>query len=182
MANWLEFKKIALWEYPVFHGFAYDHIPDDKIKAAVDHPLLEQVNVSLDWEDDEFLVNEQRIPEEDKHAFRVAALVKSFSSGQPMQESIELDTFSIGQCASCVPNGHHRVRALQYLGLTAGPFALSGSLDELEGLVILAGRKAPDEAINFVETHLMQTTEDDVLCEFFNEGEIENPCLDILMS
>jgi hypothetical protein len=98
-----------------------------------------------------------------KHAYRVAALVRAFRAGERMHRTISVDTFTNGQCSSCICNGHHRIRALQFMGVPAGPFGLSGLLDELEGLVLLAGAQCPADAESYFAPALLQTETDDVI-------------------
>lgn len=164
MANWLTFNKIAAWDYLFHLGFAYDDIPDEAIQAALDDPeRLAKVDTSLDWEDDRWLAETPDIQEAQKHAYRIAALVRDFQAGELMEHAIWLDTYNVARCRSCVSNGHHRIRALQFLGLTAGPFALSGLLDPLEDLVRLAGCEPPREAMNYCVPTLLCTLADDIV-------------------
>lgn len=163
MANWLAFDRFAEWDFLVWTGFAYDAISDEAIAAALaDTAHLDQVDTALDWEDDQWLAACPAIPEADKHAYRIAALVRQFRSGQLMTNTISVDTFAAGRCPSAVCNGHHRIRALQYLGLTAGPFDLSGLLEYLEDLVSLARVTPPPLAAAFVHPRLLVPAEEDV--------------------
>lgn len=161
MANWLQFDRIAHWDALALTGFAYDHIPDTAIEAALADPRLPAVNADLDWEDDRWLAACPDIPDDQKHAYRVAALVRQFQSGRPLQSAIWLDTFCLSYCQSGVSNGHHRIRALQYLDCPAGPFVLSGYCDALEDLVRLAGCPPPAIAYPYVAPRLFELTEDD---------------------
>ena len=140
MANWLNLKKLEHWEFPLFQGFQYDRVDDKAIAAALaDFENLSQVNPLLDWEDDQWLDENELIPDENKHAYRVAALVYQFQHGHPMQQGISLDTFLANKCCSCISNGHHRIRALQFLGVKVAPFELGGPVKPLEQLLKLAG-------------------------------------------
>ncbi|KWU26275.1 hypothetical protein [Burkholderia cenocepacia] len=164
MANWLTFEKIRDWDFPVYSGFAYDWLSDDDIQAALaDGPRLINVDPQIDWEDDRWLSACTTIPEERKHAYRVAALVRAFSAGEKMHRTINLDTFTNGRCTNCIANGHHRIRALQFLGVSVGPFGLSGLVDELERLVSIAGAVCPGAARHYFEDALLQQDEDDIL-------------------
>ena len=163
MANWLQFDKLKAWSYLTLPFFQYDAVTDAQISSALaDTANLVQVDTALDWEDDFWLARHTGIREADKHAYRVAALVAQMRAGRVMESAICLDTFCNGQCGCCISNGHHRLRALQYLGLSAGPFALSGYLDPLEDLVRQAGCPMPAEAAAFVSKELQATTEEDV--------------------
>jgi hypothetical protein len=163
MANWLTFEKIQHWDYLFFPGFQYDIILDEHIEVALaDIENLVSVKPEIDWEDDRWLRENKSIPEERKHAYRVAALVKAFRDGNLLKKGISLDTFCVRDCRSCVSNGHHRVRALQFLGLPAGPFWLSGLVDPLKELVELAGTQPPAEASYFCDAALLALYDDDI--------------------
>lgn len=163
MANWLTFDKIQNWEYLFWPGFQYDEIPDEHIEAALaDIASLKHVKPELDWEADRWLHENKQIPTERKHAYRVAALVKSFREGRLMRKGINLDTYCVQDCRSCVPDGHHRVRALQFLGLKSGPFWTCGIVDQLEELVRLAGTQPPAEAAQFCDPALLVLCDDDI--------------------
>lgn len=166
MANWLNLTKLKEWDYPFFLGFAYDAVTDEDIEAALtDVVNLPHVDVRLDWEDDRWLEQHTGIPASQKHAYRIAALVRAFREGDVMQRTIALDTFTVGTCCSCVPNGHHRIRALQYLGVHSGPFGLSGLVDVLEDLVRKAGSECPPDAAHYFSAELLAPAEDDVRLE-----------------
>ena len=163
MANWLNLKKLEDWEFPMFQGFQYDHIEDATIASALaDFENLAQVDPLLDWEDDHWLSENQNIPDEHKHAYRVAALVHQFQHGHPMQHGISLDTFLANKCCSCIPNGHHRIRALQFLGVNIVPFELGGSVKTLEQLLQLAGEPNPSpETQKYFSQQLLTPSSDD---------------------
>jgi hypothetical protein len=161
MANWLNLEEMRNWSGIIFLGFQYDDIPDDDIDRALADDALFSINTDLDWEDDKVLRESQRIPDRLKHAYRVAALVKSIET-RKLEKAIELDTFCTVRCRSCIPNGHHRIRALQYLGFDSAPFSLSGHLDSLEELVRIAGVKCPENAGRFVKSELHELTVDDI--------------------
>jgi hypothetical protein len=163
MANWLAFDKIEDWDYAVILGFQYDEVPDEDIAAALsDVSHLDQVNTYKDWEDDSWLHGNKTIPEHKKHAYRVAALVRELQLGGRLKNSISLDTYAVGQCRSCICNGHHRIRAMQYMGMTAGPFNLAGSIDALESLVMVAGVAAPTEFAHLFDSILLEYSDEDI--------------------
>jgi hypothetical protein len=163
MANWLDFQKMQDWDYLFFTGFQYDDIPDAHIdEALADVTNLNQVNPALDWEGDSWLAGNESIPSSRKHAYRVAALVHAFRTGELLKKGISLDTFHVQKCRSCVGDGHHRVRALQYLGLTAGPFWLGGHVDALEALVEIAGTVPPPDAARYCAPKLLSLESDDI--------------------
>jgi hypothetical protein len=164
MANWLNFEKLREWDFPAYVGFAYDWITDDDIRAALaDEAHLDHVDPAIDWEDDRWLAACTDIAATMKHAYRVASLVRAFRAGDRMHRTISVDTFTNGRCTGCIGNGHHRIRALQFLGVPAGPFGLSGLLDELEKLVLLAGTACPPDAECYFAPTLLQAETDDVI-------------------
>jgi hypothetical protein len=140
----LSFKRLEQWKYPAFPGFQYDFIPDAMITWALTWSRLDQVDLSIGWEDDIFLYNEESLSGELKHALRVARLVKHIREGGTVYP-VELDTFNVNNCCSCISDGHHRIRALQYLKLPAVPISLNGHIDELNILMgDVARRKNTD--------------------------------------
>ncbi len=134
--NWLDIRLMRDWPYPAWQGFQYDYIEDIQIAEALADDRIVNVNASLDWEADHWLM-ESDIAEDKKHSYRVAAIILALMNGGYLSK-IELDTYALN-CCSCVPNGHHRVRALEYLKCRVAPFGLQGTLDELEQLVELSG-------------------------------------------
>lgn len=141
--NWLDINKVGNWPSAFFNGFQYDDITDEQITIALADPALVNVDVLSEWEDDDWLRDHQTIPEDMKHAYRVAALVVTLRNGDGIRNAIQIDTFAFSRCRSGVYDGHHRIRALQYLQVNIAPFGLSGNLDELEELVGIAGVDDP---------------------------------------
>jgi hypothetical protein len=166
MANWLTFEKVKAWSATPLRLFQYDSVPDELIsRALADTVVLDHVDTSLDWEDDRWLRACQAVPDEHKHAYRVAALVRELRAGGKLRRPILIDTFMLGRCGCGIDNGHHRIRALQYLGVPCGPFGLSGYLGPLEELVRLAGTKVPGEFAHFFSPQLLEAQPDDVVLE-----------------
>jgi hypothetical protein len=129
MANWLTFEKVKEWRAAPWPFFQYDAIPDELISEALTNTaVLNRVDTRLDWEDDQQLRQCLAVPDEHKHAYRVAALVNELRAGGQLQRAIQIDTFLLDRCGCGIDNGHHRIRALQYLGVPCGPFGLSGYL------------------------------------------------------
>lgn len=156
MANWLSFEQLSRWDALVLLGFQYDAVTDADIAAALsDTSTIQHIDTRIDWEDDAWLDNFPGIPDDKKHGYRVAALVAELQAGGQLQQAIELDTFCIGRCCSGVANGHHRVRALQYLGFPVAPFSLGGHLDLLERLVKKAGTQCPESLQRFIAPRLL---------------------------
>jgi hypothetical protein len=163
MANWLDFSSIANWDWVCISGFQYDSVTDDEIsRALAQSEIIDNVDPNIDFEDDEWLADTDRISDDQKHAFRVAALVAMIRRGGKLREPIILDTFNVRQCCSCVANGHHRVRALQYLGYAAGPFSLSGTVSLLKELVAVAGVAPPDDVLTWCEPALAKMQRYDI--------------------
>lgn len=164
MANWLRLDALREWDFPPLPFFQYDQVTDEQIARALsDTTNLASVDPQLDWEDDRWLSRAKHIPEDLKHTYRTAALVRDLTSGHVLREAILLDTFSGGACGCCITNGHHRIRALQYLNVPAAPFALQGLLDPLEDLVRLAGTAPNGSWVALFAPHLLVPAEDDVL-------------------
>lgn len=150
------------WDFPFHRGFQYDDITDEHIAAAlVDVDNLACVLPDIEWQCDGWLERNQTIPAGRKHAYRVAALVHAFRGENVLKNGISLDTFCVSQCCSCVPDGHHRIRALQYLGFPAGPFWLGGHVEPLEDLVRLAGTTPPPGIQQYCEASLLVTAAPD---------------------
>lgn len=116
----------------LFGQFQYDYITDDQINLALSNiELLSKVNPKLDWEVDYFLYSTDECTEEMKHAYRVASVINSILS-EGIENPVEFDTFSMFKCHSCITNGHHRVRALQFLKINILPLSMSGSCDIID--------------------------------------------------
>lgn len=163
MANWLYLDKIEGREFSLIMGFQYDSVSDAQILRALGDPqVLCQVSPALDWEDDEWLAESTAVACDDKHAYRVAALVALLQEGGTLTQPIELDTFLAGRCANGIGNGHHRIRALQYLGVPVAPFSLSGALDMLEDLVKGAGAPGPGVHAQYFSPELIDASDDDI--------------------
>jgi hypothetical protein len=163
VANWLTLSKIEQWKHLVFLGFQYDDVTDDEIFAALnDQSRLACVDCHVEWQDDGWLAGEATIPNERKHAYRVASIVRALDSGNVLLKAISLDTFSAGRCRSAVGDGHHRIRALQYLGLDCAPFSLGGVISQLNELVRLAGTTCPEFAQRYFSKELLAPAADDI--------------------
>lgn len=144
MANWLNLMQLQAWDGFVLRGFQYDRVSDVAIQEALnDRDAMTHIRAASDWQDDEWLASNKQIPEGHKHAYRIAALVHELQNGGVLKNAVELDTFMAGRCLSAIPDGHHRLRALQFLGFKEAPFSLSGRMDELEDLVAFAGVPLP---------------------------------------
>ena len=127
----ITFDKISKWEYPVYIGFQYDDITNDQINTALNSQLLDNVDPNIDWEDDTYLDNYNELDGLMKHAFRVAAIIKALKNGG-LVKPVSIDITGKQDCCSCVSNGHHRIRALQYQLFDFFPAYCSGYVDEIK--------------------------------------------------
>jgi len=117
----------------LFDVYAYQ-ISDDRINKALS--LLENDTISklviseikFDWQDAILLTDTLLIPEDLKHAIRIALLSKYIKNNVPIQP-VSIDTYS--RAVSHL-EGHHRLLALKYLGHKEFPCYLSGIINVLE--------------------------------------------------
>lgn len=122
---------------------------------------MARIDTRLDWEDDAWLAG-SAVPEELKHAYRVAALVRELSQGGRMHRAISLDTFNLVRCGYGIGNGHHRIRALRFLGVPCAPFSLSGSVAALQRLLKTAACTPAQEFARYFEPGLLAHDADDL--------------------
>ncbi len=163
MANWLDFNKVSEFSEDWVSGYNYDEITDSQIKRALaDNKVIVNIDTTLDWQCDSWLSQLTTVPESSKHSYRVAAIVRELQSGGQLNSAITIDTFSSFKCCNSIPDGHHRVRALQYLGMTCGPFSLGGDCDILEALVEMAGVSGPGIFSNMFSSKLLEVCCDDI--------------------
>jgi len=163
MNHWLNFEKIQDFDFIIYKGFQYDDITDaDILKALAASDALSKVDTNCDWEFDTCFRKTDETSLMQNHAYRIAALVLELNSGGKIKNRIEIDSFAMQSCCSCVNNGHHRIRALQYLGLKSGPFSLSGDLDVMDELVVIAGDVCPDNATHFFNEELLINDEPEI--------------------
>lgn len=135
--NFLSLEKMRTWDYPVFRAFQYDDVSDEQISAALkDIESIKLVDPLIDWEDDDYLSKNNIIEENLKHAYRVASIVLSIKD-KGILSAIEIDTYSCNKCGFCIPNGHHRIRAFEFMGIDVVPFSLNGECDIIEDLCAL---------------------------------------------
>ena len=129
--SWISFEKIKNWTHPVRKGFQYDSISNELIVMALAHPYLNKIDISIDWEDDHALREQKDIHEELKHPLRIAKLIEHIRNDGGINP-VDLDTYS--NCCSCICNGHHRIRALQFLGYDCFPAYCSGIVSLINDL------------------------------------------------
>lgn len=133
--DWIYFDKIASWDFPIYTGFAYDEITDEEINKALEQLSQHSIDVDQDWEDDIYLHNLDIEPKL-KHALRIAKLVELIKLGQPIRP-VTLDTIHRYNCGSCISNGNHRIRAIQYCGFDKFPAYCSGVVEEINKILTL---------------------------------------------
>jgi hypothetical protein len=131
----IPFDKITRWEFPFFSGFQYDYISNEMIEVALRSPQLTNIDINIDWEDDEYLEelsdDTVELSDDMKHAYRIAALINAFKNGASVNP-VSIDTFVMDKCCLCIYNGHHRIRALQYQLFDFFPAYCSGDVDEIK--------------------------------------------------
>ena len=142
--QWVCFHKIARWGYPYIQSFAYDWISNKYIDRMNNHPLLLKTDLSKDWQDDIFDITDPSLfPPDyiqyptirmDYHPLRVRAIIEHLIN-RGWIAPITLDTYSNRSCPNCISDGHHRIRALQYLGYTHFPAYCSGLINEIERII-----------------------------------------------
>jgi hypothetical protein len=133
-AVWVKFDDINNWDFIILKNFQYDFVTDSDIDFCLNHPDLNNVNPHIDWEDDHYLANIKNIKNELKHAMRIASLILEFNKINSSINPIDIDTMAANHCFSSIPNGHHRIRALQYLGYDGFPAYLNGHCSDLDKL------------------------------------------------
>ena len=116
-------------------GFCYtQHVTDNAITKALNSDLLINIDADLEHEDDRWLRETDSIKDVDKHAFRVASVIQSIKKNG-LKHPIIIDTMTYNYTICGIPDGHHRLRALEYMGYNYALFSLSGYMDEIEELV-----------------------------------------------
>lgn len=115
--EFIEFADLASWEIPQVPGFMYSNVSSALITKAFNHPDLKYVkSMDVPYEQDTFLVNHPVFSEKKKHAMRIAKIVDSLYEGALFPPVIlDISADSMHKCHTCMPVGHHRVRALQYM-------------------------------------------------------------------
>lgn len=138
--DYLSIKKLREWDWPMHKAFNYDDVTDEQIAAALaDQDNLDRVDVKKDWECDGFLNSRFGFGEQTTHIYRIAAIAKSLINNPILNMPIEFDTFCGDDYGFCVHNGHHRIRAAEFIGLDVLPFSLSGYIEILDDLIEFAG-------------------------------------------
>jgi len=121
----IPFRLFYKWEG--YSGFAYDFITDDEIITAFSY--ISYCDIEKEWQDDITLYETKMVPDSIKHAIRIAALVEAIRDGKGI-DPVAFDTYA-HLSPSCIYDGNHRIRALQYLKFDFFPANLSGLVTEL---------------------------------------------------
>lgn len=119
------FRLFYKWEY--YTGFAYDAITDNEIAEAFSY--IEYCDIEKEWQDDIALYDTKKVPENLKHASRIAALVIDIQTGKGI-DPVNFSTYAI-KSPSGISDGNHRIRALQYTRHEYFPVCLNGNVIEL---------------------------------------------------
>src|SRR3989338_1563086 len=135
---WLSFELFKNWEY--YNGYAYDEISDDDITFVLKDPhqrqIVDNFNLKRGWQ------SELYEGKEETHVHRIAKLTQVIGIyGINSQDFINIYVSFYGKvfgniysrvfnCPSLICDGHHRIRALQYLGYDSFPVILSGYHDD----------------------------------------------------
>lgn len=116
---WISFEEFKTWGY--YNGFAYDDISDDEITQVLENDrfIVESVNLNKGWQ--------TQVNNIETHIHRIAKLTQEIGIlGIKKEYSISMTVsfngffsrfyFNAFKCPSLICDGHHRIRALQYLG------------------------------------------------------------------
>ncbi|WP_199438674.1 hypothetical protein [Vibrio owensii] len=134
--EFLAFSAFSKYKFSI-PGFAYDHINNDIIEKALQSEEFENVNINCGWEQDTYLLNASHLDDEFKHALRIAKIINLILDGTFKFTPVNFDTHYIEKCMSGISDGHHRIRALRYLGYSEIPCYLSGSEQIIDELLYL---------------------------------------------
>jgi len=120
--SWISFEKFLSSQWCC--GFAYDWVTDEDISKAAPASTVE---LAQDWQD---------VWEEDGnntwqefHAARIKGLVNLLCDGTGVKP-VDLDL--LNDSLSSIPDGHHRIRAFQFLKSPVFPAYAQGLTDEID--------------------------------------------------
>lgn len=115
--DWISFEKIRNWSFSLIPGFAYDNVRDSEIEEAINLQMFENIDISKDWQDCRNLsyYNGNSSSSYNFHILRIAKLVSIIVAGTAIRP-ITIDTFCRYSCPSCVSDGNHRLRAMEFIG------------------------------------------------------------------
>ena len=137
--EYISFKKIEKWDK--YSGFVYDFITDKQIEFATEilkqYPEIKQnLNIDVNFLDDKHMENyktEQELIF--MHSCRISILIDIAKNNSLIP--VVFDTIAnVVDNYSGVLDGHHRIRALQYLKRLIFPAYCSGYVDEIDSITI----------------------------------------------
>jgi hypothetical protein len=157
MAIWLSFNELLKWSN--LPEFDLDRLTDEAIASALARPdLLKHASISRDGLGATVYPRGSRGPELKAYssAFAVARLVQYLQlekvdgvrQGQ-LARPMSVD-WEQPWCAGYLGRGEQVIRALQYMGLTSGPFVLVGRRDALDRLCELARVGPPGDNMRHI--------------------------------
>lgn len=137
--EYISFKKIKSWDK--YCGFVYDYITDEQIDIAMefltDYPdIKNDIDISVNFLDDTFI---NKIKDTQSlifaHSCRISMLVEIAKHQQ--LDPVLFDTeCSVTDVYSGVTDGHHRIRALQYLKREVFPASCAGYVNTIDSLTV----------------------------------------------
>lgn len=127
----ITFDALEAWSYPVHRTYTYDYISDDSIKAILAQvDALERFQLADSW--GELTENYTTGPDNPVHPWVVAKLVSKIGRGAEVTAiQIIAEPDIRERCGFCVTDGHHRLRALQFLGQRYFTARMTGELSDL---------------------------------------------------
>lgn len=132
-AVWLLFQSLEESNLEFIPGFAYDCISDNEIEVLLSEDL-NIVDINLGWESDLNFSRNKSVPDDKKHAMRIAKIVSGILDGSFICEPVHFDTEAALTSSSFIVDGHHRIRALQFLGFDGFPVVCSGDVKIIDSL------------------------------------------------
>ena len=136
--EFISFKKIEKWDK--YSGFVYDFITDEQIEFSTEilkrYPAIKnKLNIGVNWLDDPYMEVVNDLELFTLHAWRISLLIDIAKKEQ--LTPVVFDTISnVVNVYSGVLDGHHRIRALQYLNRPVFPGYCSGYADEIDSITI----------------------------------------------
>lgn len=119
------FDALERWEYPRIKVCTYAYIADADIEAALRRPDLASFELADSWS----ALTDNHSTREDNpiHPLNIAKLVSKLRLGSvapPVTILVEEDIRE--KCGYCISDGHHRLRAFQFLRRPAFSALLGG--------------------------------------------------------
>ena len=132
----LTIDALERWSVPELRSHVYRYLTDDQIRRSVGEDDLSAVNLDAWWAMEGG--NDSTGPGNPIHLPRIAKLVLAIRNGA-LVVPLKIDADE-SQCCYCVTDGHHRIRALQYLKRNSFPAQLRGNGEALIELRQLVAR------------------------------------------